>query len=105
MAKKPPEPRPALRRAADADLHPVSGRTPPSTRIGGNSLRPGKGGPTTSDALTGSAKDKLVDLGVRIPKSLRKEMRARAKEEGVSVDELTATLLATALGHRGRLSR
>jgi len=102
MPKRTPEPRPALQRAIDADVHPVSGRTPPSTRVRGNSLKPAKGGPTTSDSLRGSAKDKLVDLGVRIPKSLRKELRARAKEENVSVDELTAILLGTALGMKKR---
>lgn len=100
MAKKPPEPRPALQRAADADVHPVRGRSMPAPRSAGNSLRPSKGGPSTSDAIRGPAKDKLVDLGVRIPKSLRKELRARAKEEGVSVDELAATLLSSALGRR-----
>lgn len=100
-----PAPRPALRRAADADVHPVTGRRTPAPSgpsISRNStaskgFKPAKGGPTTADALMGSAGDKLVDLGVRVPKSVRKKLRQQAKERGVSVDELVANILAAAL--------
>ena len=88
-SKSAPEPRPALRRAADADVHPVAGR--PLVE------RPALGRTPTSDALRGSAKDKLVDLGVRVPKSVRKRLRREAKSRDVSPDELVATILSAAL--------
>lgn len=97
---KAPAPRPALSRAADADVHPVTGRIPPSPATGGlagKSFRPTKGGPTTADSLMGAAGDKLVDLGVRVPKSVRKKLRQQAKSRGVSVDELVASILTAAL--------
>ena len=66
----PPPPRPALSRAADAEVHPVTGRTAPLPTTSGRGFKPAKGGPTTADALMGSAGDKLVDLGVRVPDDL-----------------------------------
>jgi hypothetical protein len=84
----PPQPRPALRRAADADVHPVTGRT---------SLKPRKGGATTSDAILTETKDKRVDLAVTIPKSLRKRLKKQSKERGVSMDDLVSGILAAAL--------
>ena len=94
-----PAPRPALSRAVDADVHPVTGRVPLAQTSGSSSTRgfkPTRGGPTTSDALLGNASDKLVDLGVRVPKSLRKRLRQQAKARRVSVDELTAAIIAAA---------
>lgn len=96
----PQTPKPALTRAPDADLHPVSGRPLPAPVPGGvkegkgksKSLKPGKGA-TAADAITGPAKDKYVDLGVRVPKSLRKRLRAQAKAEGTTPDELLARYL------------
>lgn len=93
----PPPPRPALQRAVDAEVHPVTGRTAPLPTTSGRGFKPAKGGPTTADALMGSAGDKLVDLGVRVPKSVRKRLRQQAKARGVSVDELVASILAAAL--------
>ncbi len=95
-----PPPRPALSRAADADVHPVTGRIAPSIGAGrsaGRSFKPMKGGPTTADSIMGEAGDKLVDLGVRVPKSLRKKLRQQAKARGVSIDDLVASILAAAL--------
>ncbi|MBM3686520.1 MAG: hypothetical protein FJW85_05910 [Actinobacteria bacterium] len=93
-------PRPALSRAADADLHPVSGRPLPAPVPGGvkegkgksTSLKPGKGA-TSADALTGPPKDKYVDLGARVPKSVRKRLRAEAKAQGVAADDLLSRIL------------
>jgi hypothetical protein len=93
-------PRPALSRAADADLHPVSGRPLPAPVPGGvkegkgksKSLKPGKGA-TSADALTGPPKDKYVDLGARVPKSVRKRLRAEAKAQGVAADDLLSRIL------------
>jgi len=98
--KSTPPPRPALSRAADADVHPVTGRIAPSIGAGrsaGRSFKPTKGGPTTADSILGAAGDKLVDLGVRVPKSVRKKLRQQAKARGVSIDELVANILAAAL--------
>ena len=63
MTKKP-EPKPALVRADDAEIHPVSGRVESPRRR----VKTKQG--ATSDTITGSAKDKNVDLAVRVPKSL-----------------------------------
>jgi len=98
----PQKPKPALTRAPDADLHPVSGRPLLGGGTGkgsngagakeGKGLKPGKGA-TAADAITGPAKDKYVDLGVRVPKSVRKRLRAKAKAEGVEPDDLVARIL------------
>lgn len=98
-----PEPRPALAKAPDAELHPVSGKAvsaPVPAKIGkpGGANKLGKG--VASDTLRGSAKDKLVDLDVRVPKSLRKRLRAEAKSRKVSPDEIVALLLDAALDER-----
>ena len=94
------KPKPALSRAPDADLHPVSGRPLPAPVPGGvkegksksKSLKPGKGA-TAADAITGPPKDKYVDLAVRVPKSVRKRLRAEAKTQGVEPDDLVARIL------------
>jgi hypothetical protein len=96
------KPKPALSRAPDADLHPVSGRPLPTPVPGGvkegeaksksKSLKPGRGA-TAADAITGPPKDKYVDLGARVPKSVRKRLRAEAKAQGVDPDDLVARIL------------
>lgn len=95
---EPTKPRPALSKAPDAGLHPVSGRPLDSGAPGkrGKGLKPGKGA-TAADAITGPAKDKYVDLGVRVPKSVRKRLRAEAKRADITPDELVATILSRAL--------
>lgn len=94
----PQTPRPALSRAPDANLHPVSGRPLPGVAKEGKakgkpkSLKAGRGA-TAADAITGPAKDKYVDLGARVPKSVRKRLRAQAKAQGISPDDLIARIL------------
>jgi hypothetical protein len=98
----PQTPRPALSRAPDAELHPVSGRPLPAPVPGGvkeskekskaKSLKAGKGA-TSADAITGPAKDKYVDLGARVPKSVRKRLRAEAKAQELAPDELLSRIL------------
>jgi hypothetical protein len=39
------------------------------------------------------AKDKLVELSVEIPKSLRKELRKKAEEQGMTLDALVTLYL------------
>lgn len=106
----PQKPRPALNRAPDADLHPVSGRPLPTPVAGsakpqpqgsddvtegkrkGKSLKPGKGA-SAADAITGPPKDKYVDLGARVPKSIRKRLRSEAKSQGIEPDDLLTRVL------------
>lgn len=117
-----PEP---LAKAPDADVHPVTGPAsapapatppPPSTpvappadastadettsraKVKRKSLK--RKGKATSDALLGAPKDKLVDLDVRVPKSVRKRLRAEAKERGLSPDAIVTAILDAALDDR-----
>ncbi|MFM8239942.1 MAG: hypothetical protein ACKOAW_06465 [Actinomycetota bacterium] len=116
-----PEP---LAKAPDADVHPVTGpAVPPPPAAGAPAPTPaapvppapaqpapadGKGkrkslkrkGKATSDALLGAPKDKLVDLDVRVPKSVRKRLRAEANARGLSPDAIVAAILDAALDDR-----
>ena len=80
-------PRPALRKAGDADLHPS---TPQGITEEASFLRRGL---NTSDSIGMPDRDKLVDLGVQVPKSLRKGVRAEAKRRGMTTDEVVAEAL------------
>lgn len=114
-----PEPRPALTKAADAQVHPALPPTEVITPIGeidftapapelpptsakkekGKSKSKSKNpliagrGKATSDTIRGTSKGKNVDLGVKVPKSLRKALRAEAVRRGIKVDELVTILL------------
>ncbi len=79
--------RPALRKAGDADLHP----TAPAHIADEPSLL--RRGASTGDSIGSPDKDKLVDLGVQVPKSLRKAVRAEAQRRGMTVDALVAEAL------------
>jgi hypothetical protein len=79
--------RPPLRKAGDADLHPS---TPQQATAEPSLLRRGV---TTADAVGMPDRDKLVDLGVQVPKSLRKSVRAEAHRRGMTVDQLVAEAL------------
>jgi len=85
-----PTPRAALSRASDAVWHP----TLPRDRDGRAPLNSG----ATSDALLGPKEDKLVELRVEVPKSIRKALRSEATDRGMSVDALVAMLARTYLG-------
>jgi hypothetical protein len=140
-----PAPRPALKKAADAHIHPAApghslhtlrraaddAPTLPQPRddaepttpepTGGPSSTPGTTGPdtphrlsgplrgTTSDSLraaakkarkppTGKASEKPVDLGVKVPKSLRKDFRAAVKSDKKDPDVVVTALLKAWLG-------
>lgn len=113
MTMTNPNPRPSLSKSADADVHPalpatevvvappepapvVAGEKPASKKSKkkqSNPLMAGRG-KATSDAIRGKSKDKNVDLGVKVPKSLRKQLRQEAVRRGITVDDLVTILLA-----------
>lgn len=120
-----PQPRPALKRAEDADLHPALSvapaqvptqlardtglrrakeQSPAEETVAVKGKRKGKkfqgAGRATSDSLRGRPdKDaKPVKLDVKVPKKLRNEIRAIAKHSGTSVDAIVSQALADWLG-------
>lgn len=86
---EPREPRPALRKAPDGRVHPATPTVPSTISLGGGA---------TSDALRGKSKDKLVDLGVRVPKSLRRRVREIAEDQGATADDVVTAILRERLG-------
>jgi hypothetical protein len=138
-----PAPRPALKKAADAHIHPAapghslhtlrpasdtaaslpgSRQDPESSAEAAPLSKPAAksadtaqhrlSGPlrgTTSDSLraaakkartrpSGKADEKPVDLGVKVPKSLRKDFRAAVKADKKDPDAVVTALLRTWLG-------
>jgi hypothetical protein len=138
-----PAPRPALKKAADAHIHPAapghslhtlrpaadsaaplpeprqdpepSSAAAPLAKSAGKPADPTQhrlSGPlrgTTSDSLraaakkartrpSGKADEKPVDLGVKVPKSLRKDFRAAVKADKKDPDAVVTALLRTWLG-------
>jgi hypothetical protein len=84
--------RPTLRKAGDSDVHPS---TPPDQPEESSLLRVGA---TTADAVGMPDKNKMVDLGVQVPKSLRKSVRQEAGRRGMTVDQVVAEALRARLG-------
>jgi hypothetical protein len=80
------ERRPALKRAADAEVHP--------TAPGGDLRR--RKGLSTSDTLRDPRGEKVVTVEVKMTKALRKQLRNEAKRRGVSVSELIVTIVHAA---------
>ena len=76
-----PAPRPALRKAPDANVHPTT---------------------HVASAHTGDAvlKGKKVAIQTTIPKQLRKQLRRSAKSAGVSIDEFVTIALANEIRRR-----
>jgi hypothetical protein len=135
-----PAPRPALKKAADAHIHPAApghslhtlrpatdtpvlpaprqdpeptapGASPAPASAAGDATPHRLSGPlrgTTSDSLRaagkkartrpGKAADKPVDLGVKVPKSLRKDFLAAVKADKKDPDAVVTALLRTWLG-------
>ncbi len=71
---------PALRKAADADIHPTTGRAL-----------------NTADSVL---EGKKVPLVVRVPKKLRKQARELARDSDISLDELVTAALAAEVRRR-----
>jgi hypothetical protein len=82
-----PERRPALKRAADADVHPT---LPEPREL--SDLRRRKGS-STSDALLDPRGTKTVRVEIDMPKALRKELRKEAKRRDISLSELVTAIL------------
>jgi hypothetical protein len=138
-----PAPRPALKKAADAHIHPAApghslhtlrpaaasaaplpeprqdpeanSAATPQAKPAGRSAVPTQhrlSGPlrgTTSDSLraaakkartrpSGKADEKPVDLGVKVPKSLRKDFRAAVKADKKDPDAVVTALIKAWLG-------
>ena len=79
-----PAPRAALTRATDAVWHPTLPRE--------HEERAPLSSGSTSDAILGPKHDKLVELTVEVPKSIRKALRNDAIERGLTVDQLITSL-------------
>jgi len=87
MSNFEPTRRPALRKSADANVHPT---LPPEHDSGSFRKRQGS---TTSDTLRDPRGEKTVDVTIAMPKALRKQLKKEAKRQGISLDELMLTLL------------
>jgi hypothetical protein len=84
-------PRPALRKSGDSSVHPVleNGISEPK-HIGQDAAKFGN----ASDSVKRSRKERLVEVSFTIPKSLRKRLKAEAKNKGITIDELVAIRLS-----------
>jgi hypothetical protein len=84
-------PRPVLGKSVDSSIHPVlnDANTEPKP-IGHDAARFGN----ASDSIKLSRKDKPVEMSITIPKSLRKKLKAEAKSQRITVDELIAARLS-----------
>ncbi len=94
-----PPPRPALRKAPDSDVHPVSA-APVVAVVAPRpaELRPVVGiGGRTSDTLVKRTpkKVKKSDLTVKVPKTVLKDAKNAAKARGDSLDDVVASALKT----------
>jgi hypothetical protein len=93
-----PPPRPALRKAPDADVHPVAA-APAVVPVphAPAELRPVMGiGGRTSDTLvarTPGKKHKSATLEVKVPKPLLKSARQAAKARGETLDDVVLAAL------------
>jgi hypothetical protein len=83
-------PRPSLRKAGDSSVHPVSEtKSSEPKRMGPDATGFGN----ASDSVTRPRREKLVEVSIAIPKSLRKKLKSDAKAKGISVNELIALRL------------
>lgn len=86
--KRQPQPRPALRKAGDAYVHPATPGAKP--RKPDLRTQPGR---STSDVLRPRKQDPAVTLKVILPKSVRRELRRQAKSAGLEAEQLAAYVL------------
>lgn len=91
-----PPPRPALRKAPDADVHPVAARPDTPEQVSAPAqLRPvvGLGGRTSDTLLKSSKKAKRTALEVKVPKAVLKSAKSRAKKRGDALDDVVSAAL------------
>ena len=99
-----PTPRPALRKAADSDVHPISANTvsdteasEPQERGKGKSLKV-KRGKSSSDTIRVAKpkkrrNEKPVAVTISVTKAQRKELKREANARGISLEQLIAERL------------
>ena len=81
-----PSPRPALRKAPDGHVHPATPRLGSlPARLQAGLERPARKGKNEWEGEGG--KDKPVDVIVPMPKSMRKRLRTRAAEQGMTAED------------------
>jgi hypothetical protein len=81
-----PSPRPALRKAPDGHVHPAAPRLGSlPARLQAELERPARKGKNGWDSEGG--KDKPVDVIVPMPKSMRKRLKTRAAEQGMTAED------------------
>ncbi len=83
-----PPPRPALRKADDAFVHPATPGAKP--RKPDLHTRPGR---STSDVMRASKDDPLVTMKAVVPKSVRKELNRQAKVSGTTAETLAGRII------------
>lgn len=91
-----PTPRPALRRATDTSAHPVldSGFSEPK-QMGQDAADFGNASDSVQPPeIKTPRNEKLVDVTIAIPKSLRKKLKSDAKKQKITIDELIALRLS-----------
>jgi predicted HicB family RNase H-like nuclease len=81
-------PRSALRKAPDADIHPT-------THAAASSL-------SSASAADAVLSGKEVELTIRIPKKLRKQVKKVARESELSIDQIATIALAAEVQRRSK---
>jgi hypothetical protein len=91
MSPKPP-PRPALRKAPDSQRHPAA---PPRLEVVRSDVSDAAAtAAANARKKGGKGKDEPdTELVVKMPKALRKRLRAKAEEHGLSAEEATYELI------------
>jgi hypothetical protein len=80
-----PSPRPALRKAPDGHVHPAAPRLGSlPARLQAELERPARKAGKEWDE---GGKDKPVDVVIPMPKSMRKRLRTRAAEQGMTAED------------------
>jgi hypothetical protein len=80
-----------LGKSVDSSVHPVLNDANAEPKpIGHDAARFGN----ASDSVKRSRKDKPVEMSITVPKSLRKKLKAEAKNQKITVDELITSRLS-----------